>query len=168
MGSHSQPPDQQPQPPAPYYPPPAVPPSYQQQHPEVYAPPPVYGAQPTYPQPQYGAYPPPGYQSPGYYPPAGAQVQMVGPRQANTAHVVIAWIFAVVTFGYMLPWAIAATRAKSNSVAIALLNLFLGWSLIGWIVAMVMACSTEPQNNVVLINNQIAYQPPPPPGYYSR
>jgi hypothetical protein len=40
----------------------------------------------------------------------------------------------------MLPWAIAATRGKSNQAAIGLLNLLLGWTLIGWVVALVMAC----------------------------
>lgn len=50
---------------------------------------------------------------------------------------------AICTLGYMLPWAIAATRGKSNSGAIGLLNLLLGWTLIGWIVALVMACASH-------------------------
>ena len=53
---------------------------------------------------------------------------------------VIAWIIAVLTLGYMLPWAIAATRGKSNSLAIGLLNFFVGWTVIGWIASLVMAC----------------------------
>jgi hypothetical protein len=63
--------------------------------------------------------------------------------QPNGALTVIAWVIAVVTFGYMLPWAIAATRGKSNSGAIAVLNLLLGWSLVGWVVALVMACAAH-------------------------
>lgn len=56
------------------------------------------------------------------------------PVQASTA-----WIVAALTLGYMLPWAIAATRGKSNSGAIFWINLLLGWSVVGWIIALVMA-----------------------------
>lgn len=52
----------------------------------------------------------------------------------------IAWVITVVTIGYMLPWAIAATRGKSNQAAIGILNFLLGWTFIGWLVALVMAC----------------------------
>jgi len=51
----------------------------------------------------------------------------------------ISWVFAVCTLGYFLPWAIAATRGKSNTGAIAWLNLLVGWTIIGWFVALVMA-----------------------------
>ncbi len=61
-------------------------------------------------------------------------------RDAGSAVVAIAWVAAVLTFGYMLPWAIAATRGKPNHAAVAIVNFFLGWSLIGWVVALVMAC----------------------------
>jgi len=40
----------------------------------------------------------------------------------------------------MLPWAIAASRGKSNSLGVALVDLFAGWTLIGWIAALIMAC----------------------------
>jgi hypothetical protein len=55
----------------------------------------------------------------------------------------VAWIVAILSLGYMLPWAIAASRGKANSGAIGILNLLLGWTLIGWIVALVMACSAH-------------------------
>jgi hypothetical protein len=57
--------------------------------------------------------------------------------------VAIAWIAAVITLGYMLPWAIAATRGRSNQAAIGVVDLLLGWTLIGWIVALVMACQAH-------------------------
>lgn len=60
------------------------------------------------------------------------------PIQASTA-----WIVAICTLGYMLPWALAATRGKSNSGAIFWINLVLGWSVIGWIVALVMAAGAH-------------------------
>jgi hypothetical protein len=55
----------------------------------------------------------------------------------------IAWILAIITLGYMLPWAIAATRGKSNAGAIGWINLFLGWTFVGWIIALVMACGSH-------------------------
>jgi uncharacterized protein with PQ loop repeat len=58
-------------------------------------------------------------------------------------HQVIAWIVAILTLGYMLPWAVAATRRKSNTGAIALINVLLGWTVVGWVIALVMAASAE-------------------------
>jgi T4 superinfection immunity protein len=72
-----------------------------------------------------------------------ADVQVVRDRSAKPVQAIIAWVAAILTVGYMLPWAIAATRGKSNSGAIGLINLLLGWSVIGWIVALVMACSAH-------------------------
>tara|TARA_R110001583_G_scaffold4918_3_gene27504 strand:+ start:198 stop:431 length:234 start_codon:yes stop_codon:yes gene_type:complete len=41
---------------------------------------------------------------------------------------------------YFLPLIIAALRDMPNAVAISVLNLFAGWTVIGWIVALVWAC----------------------------
>ena len=45
---------------------------------------------------------------------------------------------------YFLPAIIAAARHTHNATGILLLNLFLGWTLIGWFVALVMALSSTP------------------------
>lgn len=74
----------------------------------------------------------------------------------------VAWIIAVCTLGYMLPWAIAATRGKSNAGAIGWINLLLGWSVIGWIIALVMACGSH-QAVAVQQPQQNYPQPPAPP-----
>jgi hypothetical protein len=44
---------------------------------------------------------------------------------------------------YFLPTIIAAIKSKRDTVAILLLNLFLGWSVIGWIVALVWAAKND-------------------------
>jgi len=44
---------------------------------------------------------------------------------------------------YFLPSIIALARNKRDTLAIFLLNLFLGWSVIGWIVALVWAAKHE-------------------------
>jgi hypothetical protein len=63
--------------------------------------------------------------------------------RVSGAALAVSWIIAVFTLGYMLPWAVAATRGKSNSGAIALVNLLLGWTFVGWVVALVMACTAH-------------------------
>jgi len=44
---------------------------------------------------------------------------------------------------YFLPTIIALIKSKRDTVAILLLNLFLGWSVIGWIVALVWAAKND-------------------------
>ena len=43
----------------------------------------------------------------------------------------------------MLPWAIAATRGKANSGVIGWINLLLGWTVIGWIWALVLSLTAH-------------------------
>ncbi len=38
--------------------------------------------------------------------------------------------------GYFLPWMIAKGRGHGSSMGIFFLNLFLGWTLVGWVVAL--------------------------------
>jgi len=44
---------------------------------------------------------------------------------------------------YFLPAIIALKRDKRNQNAILLLNLFLGWTFIGWVVALVWSAMAE-------------------------
>ena len=44
-------------------------------------------------------------------------------------------------FIYFLPWVIARGRKHHNSDAILVLNLFLGWTVLGWVIALVWACT---------------------------
>ena len=71
----------------------------------------------------------------------------------------LAWIGAVLTAGYLLPWAVAATRGRANQASIGVVNLLLGWSVIGWIVALVMACQAH---SVLAVGTYGA----PPAGWY--
>lgn len=59
--------------------------------------------------------------------------------QTATVTKVIAVIAAILTAGYMLPWAIAAVRNLRSHVSVGLVNLLLGWTIIGWVVALVMS-----------------------------
>ena len=44
---------------------------------------------------------------------------------------------------YFLPSIIALARNKRDTTSILLLNLFLGWTAIGWIIALVWAVKTD-------------------------
>jgi len=44
---------------------------------------------------------------------------------------------------YFLPSIVALVRGKRDTLAICLLNLFLGWTLIGWIIALVWAFKVD-------------------------
>jgi hypothetical protein len=55
-------------------------------------------------------------------------------------------LYLVAFAAYFVPTIVAlARRGAANTGAIGVINIFLGWSLIGWIVALVMACRTRPQ-----------------------
>lgn len=97
-----------------------------------------------------------------------AQPPAVRPA-GGSGETIAAWIITVLTVGYMLPWAVAATRRKSNSGGIAVLNFLLGWTLIGWVVALVMAVSAEKNAPSVVVMNSVtavAGTTAPPPGWY--
>ena len=55
-------------------------------------------------------------------------------------------LFLLGPFGlalYFLPTIIAAARRKKNMLGIVLLNTLAGWSLIGWIIALVWAFAAD-------------------------
>jgi len=45
---------------------------------------------------------------------------------------------------YFLPAIIAAVRHTHNATGILLLNLFLGWTVVGWFAALLMAICSAP------------------------
>jgi Superinfection immunity protein len=49
---------------------------------------------------------------------------------------------AVGSFAYFLPWIVAGTRNHHNRGAIFVLNVLLGWTFVGWVIALVWACTT--------------------------
>jgi ABC-type sugar transport system permease subunit len=52
-------------------------------------------------------------------------------------------LITILSLFYFLPFAIAFNKKRVNTGAIFALNLFLGWSLIGWVVALVWALKEE-------------------------
>lgn len=64
-------------------------------------------------------------------------------------------LFCVLAF-YFLPTIIAIKRKSPHTTAVIIINLFFGVTLVGWIIALVLA-SKQPQAVVVVYNT-----PPPP------
>lgn len=48
-------------------------------------------------------------------------------------------VFLVLAFIYFLPGIVATLRGHPNALAIWVLNVFLGWTFIGWVIALVWA-----------------------------
>ncbi len=62
---------------------------------------------------------------------------------------IVALIVAIATGLYMLPWAIAALRDVRHW-GVFWLNLLLGWTIIGWVIALVMALRSQDRIVVVV------------------
>ena len=61
-------------------------------------------------------------------------------------HLLLAFFFPIFGFGfvfYFLPAIIAFAKSKRDAGAILVLNIFLGWTLIGWVVALVWALKED-------------------------
>jgi hypothetical protein len=82
-----------------------------------------------------------------------------GPGAAGVAYGIF-FLFMVVVLAviYFTPLIVAIKR-KNQVAAVAVLNVFLGWTLVGWVVAMVMAVSSSRATMVVVQN----YGAPPAP-----
>lgn len=70
-------------------------------------------------------------------------------------------IFVVGAAFYFLPLIVALIRKMPNVGSIAVINFFLGWTFVGWIVAMAMACGSATRNVVVnQYSGTMAFQSP--------
>ena len=50
---------------------------------------------------------------------------------------------ATLPLSYRLPTIVAVQRRKQNALSIMMVNLYLGWTILGWIAAMVWAHSVD-------------------------
>lgn len=74
--------------------------------------------------------------------------------------VYIVLICAVVAPIYLLPAIIAEKRNHRNKLSITILNVFFGWTFLGWVISLAMACGAdtvpiEPKSPNI-INDEIA------------
>lgn len=73
----------------------------------------------------------------------------------------------IVAAMYFLPTIIAARRHLPNLGSVIVLNIFLGWTLIGWVASLAMAVSnTEPRVVINHVMPSVGPAPPPASGWY--
>ncbi|MFZ1016863.1 MAG: superinfection immunity protein [Candidatus Cybelea sp.] len=73
-------------------------------------------------------------------------------------------VTAIGTMIYFLPSILAVVGRRRNSATIVVLNILLGWSFIGWVVALVMALMKDPEPVQVVHLHQHVYSGAKPPG----
>jgi hypothetical protein len=64
----------------------------------------------------------------------------------NSMHLLAFFFFPIFGFGfvfYFLPAIVALARHKRDAVSILVLNLLLGWTMIGWVIALVWALKQD-------------------------
>jgi hypothetical protein len=90
------------------------------------------------------------------------------PDESGTAAGILLGALAL----YFVPTVGACIRKLKNTTGLVLLNLFLGWTVIGWIVALIWAASGETESEArakqidyakLSAAMQSAHPPPPPP-----
>ncbi len=64
---------------------------------------------------------------------------------------------------YFIPTIVAVIRKVPNMGSVIVINVFLGWSVIGWIVALAMAARSVPRPQQVIVNQYTSPHVPPPP-----
>ncbi|HWA69789.1 MAG TPA: superinfection immunity protein [Rhizomicrobium sp.] len=58
---------------------------------------------------------------------------------------------------YWLPTIIAVARHTHSALGVAMVNFFTGWTVVGWIVALVWALAAYPAERVVVIEGRARY-----------
>lgn len=63
-------------------------------------------------------------------------------------------LYLVIIMIYILPTIIAEIKEKENIMSIFILNFLLGWTIIGWIIALIWAFMVENKTMYVFKNNK--------------
>ena len=71
-----------------------------------------------------------------------SNAEVVNIDRSWTVTKVVALVVAILSAGYMAPWAVAAIRDVRHW-SVFWINLLLGWTIIGWIWALVMALRSQ-------------------------
>ena len=65
-------------------------------------------------------------------------------RFGVTEYILIVIVMIPLLLAYFIPTIIAFTKNKDNKTTVLLLNIFIGWSFIGWVVALILALKQNP------------------------
>jgi len=77
------------------------------------------------------------------YTPAAPQEAAPSEETGNSSGPAISGLFVLSFAGflYFIPSIVAKIRQHQQSLAVFILNLFLGWTCLGWVIALVWACT---------------------------
>lgn len=131
---------------------------------------PLYAPQPTGPEPGATRPVPAPDAAPPVNPPAlvvqpsYAPVPLTDQQQPSETVVVVSWVLTILSGLYLLPWAVAASRGKANRKSVFWVNLLTGWTAVGWIIALVMACTAH--HPLYPVSAPLAIGTGPAPGWY--
>ncbi len=70
---------------------------------------------------------------------APSQITPVLKKRPSVLGLLLIWTLALISLLYFLPLAIAFSRGHKDTGPIFVVDLFLGWTLVGWVVALVWA-----------------------------
>ena len=68
----------------------------------------------------------------------------------------VVMLFAFLACAYFAPCIVAAARHKANAGGVVLVNVFLGWTLVGWVVALAMACTGPTEGDLQAVRSVLA------------
>ena len=73
----------------------------------------------------------------------------IAAASSNAGGAAVTIIFVIIGIGmYFIPTIVAKVRGVSNLGSVAVINVFLGWTFVGWIIALAMACKSVYQVNI--------------------
>lgn len=67
----------------------------------------------------------------------------LGSLSIGVAILFVVLVLAVFPLLYLLPTVVAIQRHKRNSLSLLMLNLYLGWTIIGWVLLLAWAYSVD-------------------------
>lgn len=69
--------------------------------------------------------------------------------------------FFALLFLYLAPIFIATSRHHHNALPIAVVNIVFGWTILGWFIAFIWACTSPPPAQVVIRHGHEDTNDPP-------
>jgi hypothetical protein len=76
--------------------------------------------------------------------------------------VAVAVVLLIILILYFLPFIVALMRSHRQTASVFVVNLFLGWSLIGWVVALAMAVSSQGEKTIIVTTSVASGMPAGP------
>jgi hypothetical protein len=78
---------------------------------------------------------------------------------SSSMSILILFLALIILLFYFLPSLIASARHKRQFLAIFLINLFAGWTLIGWFGALIWAAIVEKSDYEVVNHKELTFKP---------